>query len=180
MSAHANASPDAAAPAPVQKKRRRPALACEQCRRRKVRCDRLAPCNHCSKSDAPEQCKYVPIHAPKQKKKKPRVPRSATTRTVSIRPAVAPKPKGSQCSTEIIQSIPGSISASGAVSETGEQLNERPASSIDEGSGDTGEDEGEDAAATSDNISRTRYFGRSHWMTGLGLVSILIPSHECM
>ncbi|OHE91924.1 fungal specific transcription factor [Colletotrichum orchidophilum] len=34
----------------AQKKRRRPALACEQCRRRKVRCDRNLPCNTCIRS----------------------------------------------------------------------------------------------------------------------------------
>ncbi|KAK1531903.1 fungal specific transcription factor [Colletotrichum paranaense] len=32
------------------KKRRRPALACEQCRRRKVRCDRNLPCSTCIRS----------------------------------------------------------------------------------------------------------------------------------
>ncbi|KAK2002096.1 fungal-specific transcription factor domain-containing protein [Colletotrichum falcatum] len=31
----------------ARRKRRRPALACEQCRRRKVRCDRNLPCNTC-------------------------------------------------------------------------------------------------------------------------------------
>ncbi|KDN71058.1 putative fungal specific transcription factor domain-containing protein [Colletotrichum sublineola] len=33
-----------------RKKRRRPALACEQCRRRKVRCDRNLPCSTCVRS----------------------------------------------------------------------------------------------------------------------------------
>ncbi|TIC99671.1 Transcription factor yanR [Colletotrichum higginsianum] len=36
--------------ASVHKKRRRPALACEQCRRRKVRCDRNLPCSTCVRS----------------------------------------------------------------------------------------------------------------------------------
>ena len=35
---------------PPLRKRRRPALSCEQCRRRKIRCDRNYPCNHCSAS----------------------------------------------------------------------------------------------------------------------------------
>ncbi|KAF6821166.1 C6 zinc finger domain-containing protein [Colletotrichum musicola] len=39
-----------ALPASAQKKRRRPALACEQCRRRKVRCDRNLPCGTCVRS----------------------------------------------------------------------------------------------------------------------------------
>lgn len=32
------------------KKRRRPALACTQCRRRKMRCDQNSPCNNCARS----------------------------------------------------------------------------------------------------------------------------------
>lgn len=40
-------------------KRRRPALACEQCRTRKVRCDRLSPCGACVRSRNPE-CSYLP------------------------------------------------------------------------------------------------------------------------
>ena len=32
------------------RKRRRPALSCCECRRRKVKCDREQPCNHCQQS----------------------------------------------------------------------------------------------------------------------------------
>ncbi|KAG7113620.1 Multidrug resistance regulator 1 like protein [Verticillium longisporum] len=35
---------------PTAKRRRRPALACRQCRRRKIRCDQNIPCNNCTKS----------------------------------------------------------------------------------------------------------------------------------
>ncbi|KAJ5923445.1 hypothetical protein N7454_008690 [Penicillium verhagenii] len=41
------------------RKRRRPALSCEQCRRRKVRCDREMPCGPCIKSHPPMNCVYV-------------------------------------------------------------------------------------------------------------------------
>jgi hypothetical protein len=41
------------------KKRRRPALACEQCRQRKVRCDRNSPCSTCIRSENLE-CTYAP------------------------------------------------------------------------------------------------------------------------
>ncbi|CAG9955846.1 unnamed protein product [Clonostachys rosea f. rosea IK726] len=43
-----------------QKKRRRPALACEQCRRRKVRCDRRLPCSTCVRTNHVD-CTYVPL-----------------------------------------------------------------------------------------------------------------------
>ncbi|KAF4125401.1 Fungal trans [Geosmithia morbida] len=51
------------------KKRRRPALSCEQCRRRKIRCDRNLPCNHCVKSGAGTACRYIPTHTPLSRKK---------------------------------------------------------------------------------------------------------------
>lgn len=39
------------------RKRRRPALSCVECRRRKVKCDRNHPCRHCV--SAGDQCSYV-------------------------------------------------------------------------------------------------------------------------
>ncbi|KAJ5602193.1 hypothetical protein N7510_011727 [Penicillium lagena] len=41
------------------RKRRRPALSCEQCRRRKVRCDREMPCGPCRKTRPALACSYV-------------------------------------------------------------------------------------------------------------------------
>jgi hypothetical protein len=48
----------AAAQAPP-KKRRRPALSCEQCRRRKIKCDRTYPCGQCLQSKT-ASCSYSP------------------------------------------------------------------------------------------------------------------------
>jgi len=49
---------------PSTKKRRRPALSCEQCRRRKVRCDRLSPCTTCVQAGNRE-CSYASLpHRP--------------------------------------------------------------------------------------------------------------------
>lgn len=45
--------------ASVQKKRRRPALSCEQCRRRKIKCDRNNPCSQCLQSKT-ISCSYSP------------------------------------------------------------------------------------------------------------------------
>ncbi|KAJ5675963.1 hypothetical protein N7462_008860 [Penicillium macrosclerotiorum] len=44
---------------PPPRKRRRPALSCEQCRRRKVRCDREMPCGPCTKALDSLSCSYV-------------------------------------------------------------------------------------------------------------------------
>lgn len=55
-----------------QRKRRRPALACERCRQRKIKCDRSMPCDQCVRTDS-EPCTYVPddrvtkIHRPEPK-----------------------------------------------------------------------------------------------------------------
>ncbi|KAG9253762.1 uncharacterized protein F5Z01DRAFT_656656 [Emericellopsis atlantica] len=45
------------------KKRRRPALACLQCRRRKIRCDQQKPCTNCTKSKIPD-CEFPDTHVP--------------------------------------------------------------------------------------------------------------------
>ena len=53
------------------RRRRRPALSCLECRRRKIKCDRNEPCNHCVSSQA--QCNFdfsssepVPVRQPPQ------------------------------------------------------------------------------------------------------------------
>ncbi|OAA70393.1 C6 zinc finger domain-containing protein [Cordyceps fumosorosea ARSEF 2679] len=52
------------------KKRRRPPLSCEQCRRRKIKCDREFPCGHCVRADA-GACTYAPTHTPKPRRRAP-------------------------------------------------------------------------------------------------------------
>lgn len=65
--------PDAAKapvlPPMAEKKRRRPPLSCEQCRKRKIRCDRTQPCANCVKSNIPS-CTYAPYHVPAWRAKK--------------------------------------------------------------------------------------------------------------
>lgn len=62
-------APQAPVPAVSEKKRRRPPLSCEQCRRRKIRCDRTQPCTNCVKSNIPS-CTYAPYHVPAWRAKK--------------------------------------------------------------------------------------------------------------
>src|SRR4051812_43948234 len=45
------------------RKRRRPAVSCTQCRRRKIKCDRSIPCNNCTKSRVGQDCDYVAVQA---------------------------------------------------------------------------------------------------------------------
>ncbi|KAM0511101.1 hypothetical protein ACHAPE_010188 [Trichoderma viride] len=72
MGSESQPQPDAAkAPMPpmAEKKRRRPPLSCEQCRKRKIRCDRTQPCANCVKSNIPS-CTYAPYHVPAWRAKK--------------------------------------------------------------------------------------------------------------
>jgi hypothetical protein len=43
---------------PPKRRRRRPARSCEQCRRRKIKCNLAQPCNGCVRARAPMQCSY--------------------------------------------------------------------------------------------------------------------------
>ncbi|KAB2581285.1 Transcription factor lepE [Lasiodiplodia theobromae] len=45
---------------PGPTRRRRPALACEACRARKIKCDRNTPCNKCIRGKRARTCTYVP------------------------------------------------------------------------------------------------------------------------
>jgi len=45
--------------APVEIKRPRPVLSCLECRRKKLKCDRLLPCQQCRKSGRPALCAYI-------------------------------------------------------------------------------------------------------------------------
>lgn len=51
--------PETVAGAPTQRKRRRPALSCAECRRKKIKCDRSIPCGPCTLSKS-VTCTYSP------------------------------------------------------------------------------------------------------------------------
>ncbi|KAK6815887.1 Transcription factor lepE [Aspergillus parasiticus] len=46
-------------PQTAQRKRRRPVLACDRCRRRKIRCDRKVPCSQCLRTGYASTCTYL-------------------------------------------------------------------------------------------------------------------------
>lgn len=50
------------------RKRRRPALSCIECRRRKIKCDRNLPCNHC-KQTKNSNCVYKDLHTVNTKRR---------------------------------------------------------------------------------------------------------------
>lgn len=52
-----SAASSAGSPQP-KRRRRRPARSCEQCRRRKIRCDLRQPCNGCVRARVSMECSY--------------------------------------------------------------------------------------------------------------------------
>ncbi|KAM3440979.1 hypothetical protein MY4824_001763 [Beauveria thailandica] len=89
--------------ATTSKKRRRPPLSCEQCRRRKIKCDRSFPCNHCSKSGGAVSCTYAPAHTPKSRSKKP----ARAAATAATAPPPRPPPAQTASSSPCSPSSPG-------------------------------------------------------------------------
>lgn len=44
---------------PVKKKRRRQALSCTECKRRKIKCDRQNPCSPCTRRGEADRCRWI-------------------------------------------------------------------------------------------------------------------------
>ena len=64
-----------------RRKRRRPALACTACRRRKIKCDRNTPCRHCASSKN-AVCTYI-SEPPPVAKRQPQVDFTDSSTTIS-------------------------------------------------------------------------------------------------
>jgi len=53
-----SSAPVSASDPPPKKKRRRQALSCTECKRRKIRCDRVQPCAPCNKRGEGDKCRW--------------------------------------------------------------------------------------------------------------------------
>ncbi|WAO97007.1 Zn(2)-C6 fungal-type domain-containing protein [Fusarium falciforme] len=201
----------------IEKKRRRPALACEQCRTRKVRCDRNHPCTTCKLSKN-QLCTYAP--QPERKRASKLSSSSPSTSSISQVPPTSgplsrverhlvplcleseetgrltgpgppPLPAGqswqSNCVSGTVQwtssslpgdlaltpeSLPESTSSTTIVSlmERVKQLEHQLADTRQQRSNDAEcaalcRDEPRDATHLErGTVSKTRYFGQSHWV----------------
>ncbi|TWU79040.1 hypothetical protein ED733_008510 [Metarhizium rileyi] len=189
-----------AALAPVrmtEKKRRRPPLACEQCRRRKIKCDRNMPCGHCTKARI-LNCTYAPIHIPDSKTRRnlPARLQSTSTGVTSqrpVRPALPLDPKastGDGCEVVADSLALSKASSSHPSSNVGsasdasnvdrlvarvQELEEKLANVVhisEPPGGSFGPKPGGSVAPLAGTISKTRYFGNSHWIN----VTDLLPA----
>ncbi|CAF3648302.1 unnamed protein product [Fusarium graminearum] len=174
--------------AKTEKKRRRPALACEQCRRRKIRCNRNLPCSNCFKSNI-SPCTYAPTHVPASRTKKgaadssSHVPgRSAPVVDLS-RKTTPSDSSAKRQSSSIPSSTVGSNSETSTVDALAarvKELEQKLAESchITQPGEDIliqHDDQEADPAPMKGTVSKTRFFGQSHWMNGI--VMVCCPLH---
>ncbi|KAI6777768.1 Transcriptional activator protein acu-15 [Emericellopsis cladophorae] len=179
---------------PTHKKRRRPPLACEQCRRRKVRCDRKSPCNHCVRSQI-KDCSYAPAHTPSSWKKKAenqsqsqQLQKEIDRKPAPILPAPSKDTETANSAASDLLSIAGGSSTAPSSSDSSrdvDRLVER-IQYLEEKLAGFGLSKSPEEAVTGDpsstgtllqqggTISKTRYFGRSHWMKGAMLLPLEI------
>lgn len=206
--------PASVTPVTAPRKRRRPALSCEQCRRRKIKCDRTYPCGQCIQSKT-ASCTYSPdsvpgvghvnragIHKPRQAVQEPRgqAPLGSWSREDSI--AIPSRPRGPEFAPTSNDQSSDSASQKGlASSDTsrtawsspgaeevqelqelasnpkGKQLLGRLLEKLNEpkakDTGSTVEREEfqfrlEQKDQVRGTVSKTRFFGQSHWMYSFG------------
>ncbi|KAF7544892.1 hypothetical protein G7Z17_g9600 [Cylindrodendrum hubeiense] len=169
-----------------EKKRRRPALSCEQCRRRKIRCDRGLPCVNCIKSKI-SPCTYAPTHVPASRTRKvvshgqdfgaPVVSSHVPARSAPVIESHRPSAGGNLDPTAQVSSVPSSTVGSTSDTSTVDALAARvreleqklsDSFHISRQTADVLEhDEKQDEhAPMKGTISKTRFFGQSHWMNG--------------
>ncbi|EFY85771.1 C6 zinc finger protein [Metarhizium acridum CQMa 102] len=186
------------APAGIpEKKRRRPPLACEQCRRRKIKCDRNSPCGHCTRARIPD-CTYAPIYIPESKarsKLSSKLPSTraggaaqrpvlralssdAKTRTGEGCEAVSDPLGPSKAPSSVPSSNVGSASDSSNVDwlvARVHELEDKLANAVhitEPGGNPFVSGKGDSVAPLTGIISKTRYFGNSHWIN----VTDLLPT----
>jgi hypothetical protein len=148
---------------PDQRKRRRPARSCQECRRRKVKCDRSEPCGHCVLSK--KQCHYG--HGLAQASRI--VNGRASSNRVVHGHVHAPHATPAHASVAGTGPSPASDASRLTVDVPDAQLTSQPSLSIARSS-----DPGTTTDANLDNIAtgpreggislnKSRLFGQSHW-----------------
>lgn len=160
MSASDDLHPDTHDQPAPKRRRRRPALSCEQCRRRKMKCDRGDPCLQCAQARN-RQCTYSlqlvaadtsidSLHSIQQ----PQLPVAARFFTDAPPSFHVETPTGVPASYPTPQTLPSAPS----------NWESFPGTPSDDCGGIPGKGYG-------GTVSKTRLFGQSHWMHSFGRVS---------
>ncbi|KAF4988530.1 hypothetical protein FDECE_15017 [Fusarium decemcellulare] len=173
-----------------EKKRRRPALSCEQCRRRKIRCDRSLPCVNCIKSKI-SPCTYAPTHIPASRARKAathgldsgvepssHVPARSAPVVESQRRSPGENNHQRRPSSSVPSSTVGSASGASTVDALAarvRELEQKLAESCHITRPPLAEDrliepdQNEESPPMKGTVSKTRFFGQSHWMNGVDM-----------
>ena len=184
------------------RKRRRPALSCEQCRRRKIKCDRSYPCGQCLQSKT-STCSYSPdtirrirhvsesTAAPVQSPGGiPNRARDAPldfshTSSAAVSPNSVPQSEVTLPSSWTSPSVPSNDHINDPKTLLGrlENVEKKLASSGSQPYFSTCEsfNSGPLAKGLRGTVSKTRFFGPSHWMHSYGVVRplfIAISVHQ--
>jgi hypothetical protein len=155
---------------PLPRKRRRPALACAPCRRRKVKCDRNSPCGQCTQRNS-DSCTYTEDGRTTQNEQASQRPHLAVATEVSRRDASILDQLQSLDNTDG-QRVPAN---NASAAETGlaarasgshQRHNTFPKSNTTTQSPQNSSASGRILGT----LSKTRIFGHGHWMSTLPLV----------
>lgn len=166
------------------RRRRRPALACETCRRRKIKCDRNAPCDQCIRSKS-EICTYLPNDSPSLTGRNRHVGMGRVANSSTTSPTMShdspsatsniPAAGAFDASTDQF-SIPGYSTSdpekerASTVRALPDQLQSRlldPANTEPADSAAVSLPMHNTALPTKEVFEKTRLFGRSHWINSV-------------
>ncbi|GAT20918.1 C6 transcription factor [Aspergillus luchuensis] len=183
---------------PVPTRRHRKVLSCTSCRDRKVKCDRSKPCAQCVRANAQDACFYSSTTSSPSQSSPGLTPRSAkrslivreedaqtanAVRQLSAGPSLGTPPStvtaGSTCNVDGDAAARRSIFRSSPLSAVGSTRGITAPRCFDV---QPQHDRGQASSASGDTFSqylsplsfrgkqqRTRFFGRSHWATTLGM-----------
>ncbi|CAH2355971.1 multidrug resistance regulator 1 [[Candida] railenensis] len=104
------------------RKRNRPSLVCEPCKRRKVKCDKGRPCGSCTKNNFPHKCSYGPTFIGEKKKGSSKVSKTDKVAASSIK-STPTKDGMTNVKPVTPMSYPGSVDKNGV---TGSATNKDP------------------------------------------------------
>lgn len=164
MSASAS-NPDNLDQQPPKRRRRRPALSCEQCRRRKMKCDRSDPCAQCVQARN-RQCTYS--SQPLTPSATGDTPTNSLNNSQQPQLAFAARFFADDPPCFRVETHPGAPSypTPQTLPSAPSHWESFPGTPSDDSGGIPGKGYG-------GTVSKTRLFGQSHWMHSFGRVSAL-------
>lgn len=158
-------------------RKHRAVLSCTSCRKRKLKCDRLTPCTQCVRLNIGSTCTYPPAPGT------PSVPESSPARSVRSRPAEdAPNADSTLCPSNT-RPVSASSTLGGELSSHVPDHGTSHESVFSTTQTCPNEAKHPEHSISTDSFvqfvaplsfrgkqKRTRFFGRSHWATTLGMV----------